>query len=584
MTTTLVSPVVTRGGFQRRQGYLIAERLVWLACVLLVLGVAVLPLATAINAAFYRETAFGLSGERSLAAVANVYFGSRYLQLLWSALVLATLVTAASLTTGVIMALLIARTDIRFKGVLDMLIITPLFLAPFTGMMAWVALGSRRSGFLNSAAAAFTDWLGLPAAPMLDIWSYGGVFWVMFLFFCPFAYLFTVGNLRAMDSSLEEAARTTGAGPFATLWRITLPMMAPAIFASGILIFVLAAELYTIPGMLGSPSGFVTLPWQIYRDSTETPARLAHAAAAGTLLLWITIIGVMVQRWITRRAERYITVSGKGFRNVALPIGRWRAVGYAFIAFYVGCAVILPFSALILFSFMKFSSATISLSILTTKHYTDLLSMQNMTTALWNSIWLAVASGAVCVLMGVFISFMEIRRPGPATRLLALVSILPVAVPGIVYGVGLMWVFLKTPLYGTTFVLLLAYVAKFLPYGITVSRSALLQIHPELEQSARMSGASSFTALRLITLPLLKPTLIAIFFFIMLMSIKELSASVLLYTQRSPVLSVLTWAYMDTGNYQLAAAIGVVQSVIMIGLVFITRAVFRVRIEKAISN
>jgi iron(III) transport system permease protein len=188
------------------------------------------------------------------------------------------------------------------------------------------------------------------------------------------------------------------------------------------------------------------------------------------------------------------------------------------------------------------------------------------------------------VLAGFAISLAEIRRPNFATRALAFLSVLPVAVPGLVYGIGLLWTFLPTPLYGTIWVLLFAYVAKFLPYGVVVSRSGLLQIHPELEEGARMCGASPGRAIRQITMPLLKPTLVAVLFFVMLMSIKELSASVLLYTHDSQVLSVLTWHYMDSGDYQFAAAIGVIQTIIMLGIVFLARAIFRVRLESAFGE
>jgi iron(III) transport system permease protein len=167
---------------------------------------------------------------------------------------------------------------------------------------------------------------------------------------------------------------------------------------------------------------------------------------------------------------------------------------------------------------------------------------------------------------------------------LAFVGVLPVAVPGLVYGIGLLWTYIQTPLYGTIWILLLAYVAKFLPYGILVSRNGVLQIHRDLEQSARMSGATAAQALTHVTMPLMRVTLIAILFFVMIMSIKELSASILLYSQNSQVLSVLTWHYMDAGNYQFASAVGVVQSVMMIILVVVTRVLFRVKLETAIGK
>jgi len=406
----------------------------------------------------------------------------------------------------------------------------------------------------------------------------------MFLFFCPFVYLFTIGSLRAMDTSLEEAARAAGATTLQTLAKITLPMSLPAILAAGLLVFILCMETYTIPGIIGSTAGFTTLPWQIFQDSSSVPVHRAHAAAAATLLLLITITGVWLQRRLTRTSEKFVTVGGKGFRGRPLQLGAYRWFATALVALYVLAADVLPFGALLLSSVMKYSAPTINAQIFTLKHFAAFFTTPNMLSALWNTIFLAVLAGVACVAIGFLISLLEIRMANPATRMLAFLSVLPVAVPGIVYGIGLLWTYVQTPLYGTIWILLVAYVAKFLPYGVIVSRSGILQIHPELEESARMSGASPWRALSAITIPLVQPTLIAILFFVVLQSIKELSASLFLYTENSQVLSVLTWHYMDAGDYQFAAAIGVVQTVIMIGLVIATRAVFRVRLETALGK
>ena len=161
---------------------------------------------------------------------------------------------------------------------------------------------------------------------------------------------------------------------------------------------------------------------------------------------------------------------------------------------------------------------------------------------------------------------------------------LPVAVPGIVYGVGLHWVYLKTPFYGTVLVLLLAYVAKFMPYSVMVSRSGVMQIHPELEQCARVCGAGPLRSLAQITGPLMGGSLVAIVFFVMLLSVKEISASLLLYTQRSETLSVLTWSNVEAGNFQFAAAIGVVQTVFIVLLVSVVRIVFNIRLEQEMGR
>ncbi|BBK44378.1 ABC transporter permease [Allostella vacuolata] len=558
------------------------ERILWLFLAGAVFIVAIVPLLYTVDAAFYRETRVGLSAQRSLQAVLNVYTGSEYLGYLALAMLLAVLVTMLSVAIGVTMALLVGRTDLPAKRVIDLLIITPLFLSPFTGLIAWIMLGSEKTGFINGAISAVLNTVGLDPGPLMNIWSFGGVAWIMVIFFCPFAYLFTVGNLRAMDSSLEEAARMNGATAVQALVRVTLPLALPAIVASGLLIFILAAEMYTIPGIIGSNAGFTTLPWKIYEDSTVFPVHRAHAAASGTLLLWITIFGIWLQRRITRRAERFVTITGKGFRGNPLPLGGWKWIAILWIAVYVLSAVVLPFGALLLSSVMKYTAPALTADLFTLNHYREIFALPSMRQALWNTSWLAVASAVICVLAGFLISFMEVRRPSLATKSLAFMGVLPVAVPGLVYGIGLLWIYIQTPLYGTPWVLLLAYVAKFLPYGVIVSRSAILQIHPELAEGARMSGATGLQSVQKVVMPLLKPTLIAILFFVMLMSIKELSASVLLYSQRSQVLSVLTWHYMDAGNYQFAAAVGVIQSLMMMGLVLVTRAIFRVQIEKAL--
>lgn len=560
------------------------EMVLWLLLVAIVFAVAILPLAYTMNIAFYRETRLGLSAVRSLDAIIDVYTTAEYLGPLAQCLLLAGLVTVLSLALGLTMALLVTRTDIPAKGTIELFIILPLFLSPFTGLIAWINLASKKTGFVNVLVSDVLQRFGVHVGPLFNVWSYSGVVWIMVLFFCPFAYLFTTGSLRGMDSTLEDAARTTGASAFGTLWHVTLPLALPAIFASGLLIFVLTAETYTVPGIVGATIGFVVLPWKIFLDSTTFPVHLAHAAAASTILLTITVFGIALQRHITRVAERFVTVGGKGRQFRPFRLGRWNWLAVGFVALFVVCADLLPFGALLLTSFMRYSASSLSWGVFTLGQYAELWNLPATRSALWNTTWLAVVSAGACVLVGTLISFMEVRRKSLSSSLLAFLGVLPVAVPGLVYGIGLMWLYLRTPLYGSPWVLLLAYFAKFLPFAIVISRSGILQTHRELDESARTCGASGITAFRLIALPLLKPTLVAILFFIMLMCIKELSASLLLYSDRSQVLSVLTWNYMASGNYQFAAALALVQTVIMVAIVFITRAIFDVRLESAVSK
>jgi len=549
-----------------------------------VIVIAIIPLLYTVNAAFYREIRTGLSDQRSLVAVIDVFTSAEYLTLLWEAVLLATIVTIISVVLGVAMALALGRTDLAGRGVFDLLVIMPMFVSPFTGMIAWIALGSVKTGFINVTLSAIAQSVGIDLPPLVDIWTYSGVVWVMVLFFTPPVYLFTVNSLHSMDTSLEESARTSGATAMQALLRVTLPMQLPSILSSALLVFILAAEMYTIPGLIGSTAGFTTLPWRIYQDSTAFPVHQAHAAAAGTMMLLLAVAGTWLQRRITRISARYVTISGKGHRSKPLKLGRWRGLAYLLVVGFILCADILPLVGLMISSLMKYSAPAITMEIFTLKHYVQIFTLQNMLDALWNTMWLAVLAGAICVIMGFVISYMDVRRPGRATRLLAFLGVLPVAVPGLVYGIGLLWVYIQSPLYGTAWVLLLAYIAKFLPYGVLMGRAGILQLHPEMEESARMSGATGLRVLGSITMPLMKVTLIGILVFVMLQSIKELAASVLLYTQKSQVLSVLTWHYMDAGDYQFAAAVGMVQTVLMLLLVIATRALFRVKLEKTVAG
>lgn len=560
------------------------SRLAWIILGVLVLAIVAVPLGYTLDAAFRKEAQFGLSQERSLEAFTNVYTTAMYLTPLVNALVLAAVVTVVSLLCGVAMAVLIARVALPQKSLLELLIILPIFLSPFTGLIAWVTLGSQKTGFINVFLHSVFGRIGIDLGPVINIWSYFGIVWVMSLFFIPFAYLFTVGNLRAMDSSLEEAARASGATALQTMLKITLPMSLPAIFAAGLLIFILTAETYAIPGIIGVNIGFTVLPWQTYTDLTDTPIRQAHAAAAGTMLLFVAVLGIWIQRRITRVSERYVTVTGKGFRGRPMEIGAYRWLALAFIGAYILFATLLPLLALGLSSLMKFSAPAMTADLFTFKHYKDLFALGDMRGAMWNTLVLALLSAFVCVGLGFVTSYSEVRTKRMLPRLIAAIAVLPVAVPGLVYAIGLLWACLQTPLYGTVWVLLLAFVAKFLPFGVVLSRSGILQIHPELEQSARLCGAKPFRALISITAPLMKASLIGAFFFIVLLSIKELSASMLLYTQRSQTLAVLTWHYMDGGNYQFAAAIGVIQTLVMITIVVLARQVFRVRLEKSVGK
>ncbi|OWT62073.1 ABC transporter permease [Candidimonas nitroreducens] len=565
-------------------GWPSGERIIWLVIAAAILCIVIWPLAANIDAAFHQEGRFGLAPEHSLAAISSVYLGSEYLGLLGKSLRLAAWVTLLCTATGVSIAVLLARTDLPGKAALELLVVMPLFISPFTGLIAWVALGSAKTGFINTLAATVLRSADVNVAPIVDIWTYGGAVWIMYLFFTPFIYLFTIGSLRTMDGTLEEAARVNGASPLRTILRITLPLSMPSILIAALTVFILTTETYTIPGIIGSVADFDVLAYRIFEDATGAPLRLAHAAAAATMLVALAFFGMLLQRHITRSASRFVTVTGKGLRTEPMKLGRWKPAALLLVWAYIVCTTLLPLAALTLSSLMRYSSGDLFGQPLSWANYWQFFSGDDMRRALANTILLAFGAAGICVFAGAAISFMDVRRPGIATRAVAILASVPVAVPGLVFGLGLLTVVLKSPLYGTVWVLLIAYVAKFVPFGIMMSRSGLQQMHPDLEHAARIAGANSLQTIRYITIPLLRFTLLSALFCIVVLCFKELSASVILYTKNSEVLSVLAWNYMGSGNYQFAATLGVLQCMIIIILVVAIRALFGIKLERAMGK
>jgi iron(III) transport system permease protein len=557
----------------------LGSALLWTILIVVVAVLIIAPIAYVLVTAFHGDLRFGVSKDFTLKTLAEVYLGADYLNALKDALVLSALVTFFSVVVGVTLALIVARIAIPAKSLVNVLVLMPMFLSPFNGLIAWFSLASEKTGFLNIGIASLFHWLDLPVPAAFNILSYWGAVWIMFLSFAPYIYLFTVTNLQRMDSSLEEAARTCGAGALRTLLKVTLPVCLPSILASALLVFILAAETYTIPGIIGTSAGFNVLPWQIYIDAMQPPIRQAHASAAASMLLLTTILGILVQRQVTRKSERFATVLGKGMRSTPLNIGRWKGAAIAFVWLYIVVSTVLPLSVLMLSSLLQYTSQTLSPSLFTLRHYISFFSGADTRLALVNTLLLAGGASIACMLLGVVIGYAEVRSRRFVPRLLALICTLPVAVPGIVYGLGLQQVYLRTPIYGTITVLLLAYIARNLPYGIMVSRSAIMQIHPDLEQCARSCGAGQWRVLTRITMPLVASSLAAIVFFVMLLVIKDLSATLVLFSQRSQTLSVLTWAFVEAGEYQFAAAVAVVQTVMIIALVLAVRFFFNIRLE-----
>ena len=456
--------------------------------------------------------------------------------------------------------------------------IVPFFLSPFIGALAWTGLASADYGLINGWLEAIIGFRPF------EIFSPWGMIWVMGLYYSPYAFLIVSGNLRNMDPTLEEAALSSGANKFQTMMRITLPLMAPGIMASAILIFVAAAEQFGIPSVLGLNQRWFVLTTRIFYLLQEYPQDYSMAATVAMVMLFFTGGMVFFRNRIIKQRE-FVTVGGKSFRPHVIPLGKWRYLTLSYLLGYIMLAVVLPFGTFIAISFFRFWSIHPKLKYLTLENWQYILFEYPSTwVAIKNSLFLSIVGAALAVLISAVIAWVVVRTKAFGKDILDAVATLPVAVPGLILGVAYMWAWIKSPIpiYGTIWILMVAYVSRFIPYSLRSVESTLRQIDKGLEESANISGASWIRTFWSVSLPLLKPGLVAGFILLFVTFVRELSCSILLYSSGSEVLSVTMFDLWHDGMFPNLAAIGTMQLFITASVLFIFSKVFKIRITDVV--
>ncbi len=514
----------------------------------------------------------GWSLRQGLGAMLHLLTSAEFLHALLTTLTLGCVVTAFCLPIGVGLALLVGRTDIAGSKRWDGLITLPLSTSPFTLLVAWIALASPRTGFLNMARSAV-------AGGAFDIWSLSGLAFVLILALSPVVYLFTADALRGIGGAAEEAARMSGASPLYVLRHITLKLCAGMIAASGLLVFLLTIEFYTMPGLIGDEAGFTTLPWLAVQNATSAPPHPAQAASCAIILLGISALVCALQQRALRLARSHALPHSADTEAQRLKLGRLRPLAQAGLGGFVLLACLLPFLALLLSSLLRQSSVHLSISLLTAGHYLSLLTTPAMRAALLHTVLLAVITGLACAGLGLLIAQIE-QRAARLTRLIAIMALLPLAIPGLVIGLGLQRAASETAWQGSLAVLAIAMIARFLPFGVLAGRFGLARLHPSHAEAARLSGASALTTLRLIHAPLLARSLTAGLLLVMLNTLRELAAAPLLAGPDSQTLAMLVWHHMQIGDEQFAGSLAVVQTGMMISIVLLARALARIRLDR----
>ncbi len=548
------------------------ESVATLVVSLIVAAAVLLPLATLVVSSFRVlddlgfDTTWGLDNYR-LMVTDHVIPGAFVNTLIVSSgsMLLATFL-------GVSLAWINARTNCPWREKLEPYNLIPFFLSPFVGAIAWHNLASPKTGLLNSFAR---NLFGIEGH-LLNVDNIYGIIWVTGIFFAPLVYLFVVGSLRRMDPSLEDSARTTGAGLLRTTLTVTLPLVAPGILSGAIIVFVTSAGEFGVPFKLGTPYGVETLTTQIFTKAVGDDANYYLGASMSMALGAITAFFIFIQqRYIAPRS--FTTVTGKGFRPNVLDLGRWKWLALGYNLTFILIAVVLPILCLVVVSLHPVWSGEIIPSDLTFRNYTKTLafwrtdSIQAATNGIYNSFILAFAGASIAMVLSLVVSYMIHRTKGFGSRILDLLCVIPIGFPGIVLAMGVLVTYIQTPIYATLWILLLGYITRFFPYGQRNISSVMLAISEELDQSSRMAGASWVTTLRRITIPLLKPGIFAGWLLLFIIFLRELSISIILYTSGTETISVGVYYLSNFENEPLTAALSMAQTAVLLACIVIFR-------------
>jgi iron(III) transport system permease protein len=501
------------------------------------------------------------AGEWGLANFAAVLAGRRFLTIAANSLVFAAGSAALALIIGWINAWIVERTDAPFKPLAYLTAIISLGTPYILYVTAWL-LFFGKAGPLNQLYRSLT---GAPDV-LIDIYSMSGMIMVEGFLWSPLAFLLAAATLRNANPELEEAARVSGAGIWATITRVTLRLSLPAILALSMLVFIRAIEAFEVPALVGLPRRISVLTTDIYGNMVaKTPPDFGAASALSVLMLFLVLVLLAVYGRLSRHAERFATITGKGFRPRPFELGPLRVMAGAVLVVNFVLLLVLPLATLLWVSLLPFYqpvSAAV-LKLITLDNYRTVLSSDHLE-LIGNTLAVAVATATIAVALTFLAAWLAVRRApgGWASERLATV---PLVFPGLVLGVAVMQLFLQLPipLYGTLAILIWAFVINYLPYGMRYSASGMLQIHRELEESAQMCGASPVMRLRRIVAPLIAPALVAGWLFIFLMAARVLSLAILLAGPRSQTMAVALFDLWNNGQGTELAALGLIWSMLM---------------------
>jgi iron(III) transport system permease protein len=540
-----------------------ARQTSWIAALLIVvLTVLVLPpLLFLLQGSVTIAGAPGQAARLGLDNFANVLGGPRIIATSLATLTFAAGSAALALVVGWVMAWIVERTNAPFKGLAYLTAIISLGTPYILYVSAWL-LVLGKAGPVNQAYQVLTG----STEVLININSMPGMIVIEGFLWSPLAFLLVGATLRNANPELEEAARVSGAGVWSTIRRVTMRLSLPAILALAMLVFIRAIEAFEVPALVGLPGRISVLTTDIYTNMmARAPPDLGGSSALSIMMLLLVLVLLYIYGRLSRHAERFATITGKGFRPRPFDLGRLRYVAAAILVVDFVLLLMVPMLMLGWLSLLPFPRpfAAAALKLVSLNNYRTVLASDHLELMI-NTLLVAVATATSAVVLTFFAGWLAVRR-APGGWLIERLTTIPLVFPGLVLGVAVMQVFLRVPipLYGTIGILIWAFVISYLPYGMRYSSTGMVQIHRELEEAAAVCGASALTRLRRIVAPLLAPALVAGWLFIFLMATRVLSLAILLAGPRSQTMAVAMFDLWGNGQSTELAALGLMWSMLM---------------------
>ncbi len=471
------------------------------------------------------------------------------------------------------LAWLVERTDLAGRDFWFALILFPLLVPTQVLGIAWISLFGPNAGWANVLLRGLAGSTA-PSGP-LNVFSMTGLVVCQALATAPFVFLLLTSTLRSMNPALEEASGTSGASPLTTFRRVTLKVLLPGILAPLILVFLITLEQFELPLIIGLPAGINVFAYRILWELTPATGLPNYGAASAVALPFLALAILLLAAYnrLIRRAESFVTVTGKSYRQRRLPLGRWRVSALAFIGAYVALAAVVPALVLVWISFFGYAPPTLAqFRTLSFDAYRSLFADPRFLLGLRNTAIVAFNSALIVTVLGALLGWIIVRSRFRARKALDLLSFMSVGVPSVIVGLAVMLLYLSVPigLYGTVGILVVAFSYR-MATTTRLARAGLMQLHPELEEASAASGARWMTTQWRIVVPLLLPAMASGFILMFIVGVREFTLPLVLYSQDNVVLSVLLWHLFQGGQTTQAAALATIIVVLVVPVVFVAR-------------